>query len=66
MVTFCDMRWVESMQEGVWFTPLTADHHIVSRLVPEVVSKGGGVTGSLPVALHLECIPIHQQKTTYM
>ena len=59
------MCWVESIEEDIWLTPFAADHHIVSRLVPEVIAKGGGVTSSFPVTLHREGVPIHQHKASY-
>ena len=46
--TLSDMSRVEALQEGVWLSPLTAQHHVVSGLVPEVVPKGRGILTGLP------------------
>ena len=60
------MCWVESLQERVGFPPLTADHYVLARLVPEVVSKGRGIPGCLPVTLDRERGSIDQNEPTCM
>ena len=53
------------MEEGVGLSPLTADHHILPGLVPEVVAEGRGVSFLLPRPLDLKALPIQQDEATY-
>ena len=57
------MRRVESFEENIWFTPFTADHHIVPGLVPEVVPKCSGITWSFPISNNSEIVPVQENKT---
>ena len=56
---------VEALQEALGVPPPGAHHHIVPRLVPEVVTKLSAVARGLPVALDLERLPIDQEKASY-
>lgn len=60
--TFGNVGGVKSLQKAIGLSPFTADHHVVTRLIPEVVAKGRGPTGHLPVSLHVEGCTINQNK----
>ena len=57
-LTVGHMCWVEILQERLGFPPLATNHHILARLVPEVVPKGRGMAGSFPVPFDGERGPI--------
>ena len=61
-LTISHMLGVEPMQEGIRFSPLTADHHILPGLIPEVIAKGSGVVLPLPRSLHFKALPIQQNE----
>ena len=65
ILTISHVLRVEPVEEGVGLSPLTADHHVLPGLVPEVVAKGGGVTFLLPRPLDLKGLPIQQDESTY-
>lgn len=61
-LTISHVLGVEPVQEGIRFSPLTADHHILPGLVPEVIAKGSGVVLPLPRSLHFKALPIQQNE----
>ena len=61
-LTISHMLGVEPVQEGIRFSPLTTDHHILPGLVPEVIAKGSGVALPLPCSLHFKTLPIQQDE----
>ena len=61
-LTISHMLGVEPVQEGIWFSPLTADHHTLPGLIPEVITKGSGVALPLPCSLHFKVLPIQQDE----
>ena len=64
-LTISHVLGVEPMQEGIRFSPLTADHHILPGLVPEVIAKGSGVGLPLPRSLHFKALPIQQNEPPF-
>ena len=46
--------------EYAWSAPLRAEHHIVPRLVPEIIPKLGHLV--CPCPLHLQYITEHQRR----
>jgi len=63
-VTVSDVLWIEAGLDHLRCSPLRTHHHIVTRLVPEVVThrRRGTV---LPVSGHLESLSVQQQKTAW-
>ena len=59
-LTFLDMRRVEPTLDALRTSPLSADHDVVSRLVPEVVAELGRVL--LPLALHLQRLGVDERE----
>ena len=62
-LAFGNMGWVEPFQEAVWFSPFTADHDIVSRLVPEVIAEGSSVP-ILPRSSYIKILSINENEAT--
>lgn len=54
---------VEAISKDIGSRPFTADHDIVSRLVPEVIAHGCSAPRPFPCSLHLECLSIQQHET---
>ena len=56
--TFSDMLRVKAILEEVGYSPLTADHNVVSRLIPEIITKWSGCAFLLPSASYFKCVTI--------
>jgi len=65
LLTFFDVIRVEPVGQGFGRPPFGADHHVVSGLVPEVVSKGRRLPRVLPVTDHLERLAVQQDEATW-
>lgn len=63
-LTFCHVGHVKAVGQGFRSPPLSADHHVVSWLVPEVVPKWRRLPGVLPVTHHLKGLAVQQYKAT--
>ena len=62
-VTLFDVLWVESLLDDLRGAPLRTDHHVVPRLVPEVVAERRRLT-LLPWPLHMEVLGVEQNEAT--
>ena len=62
VVTVGDMLRVEAVLDPLRCAPLGADHHVVSRLVPEVVTHRCR-RSALPASSHCELRAVQQNKT---
>lgn len=63
-LTLLDMGRIKTTSQSFGCPPFGADHHIVSRLVPEVVPKGCCLARVLPITDHLKCLTVQQNETT--
>lgn len=61
-LTSCHISWIEPICQSFGGAPLGADHHIVSGLVPEVISKWRRFARVLPVTNHIKSLTIQQDK----
>lgn len=65
-LTSCHISWIEPICQSFGGTPLGADHHIVSGLVPEIISKWCCFARMLPVTNHLKSLTIQQDKAPWV
>lgn len=65
ILTSLHMSGVEAIFEDIGSRPFSADHDVVSRLVPEVIAHWRCTPRLLPRAFHLEGLPIQQHKTPW-
>lgn len=61
-LTSCHVGQVKAVGQGFRSSPLGADHHVVSWLVPEVVPKRRRLPGVLPVTHHLKGLAVQQDE----
>ena len=63
--TIFDILRIESFLESIRSSPFAADHHIVARLVPEIISKWQLISFLLPVSsITSNVSPSRQKKCT--
>lgn len=63
-LTLRHVGWIKAISQSFGGPPFGADHHVVSRLVPEVVSKGRRFAWVLPVTHHLKRLTVQEDETT--
>lgn len=57
---------LKSKFQGAWHSPLRANHYIVSRLIPKVVSHGCCVfTSTFPTSFDLESLPVQNNEAPW-
>ena len=62
--TFSYVGRVKSSEEGVWPAPLTADHHVVAGLIPEVVAERRTSIFALPVSNYVKSLSVQENEST--